>query len=1002
LPSIVSEVVLVNPPDLTTVEGGRAETTGQAYTLSVPSLASEYLTVTAPDGSKFTWQPSMLLYQDEFGIPDYLLDSMPSSLTVLGRQARYLRSFANADDVFHAQPNRVKHWTVLNEPPRDAAVYLSSDSLLFGISGIVSGTKLPIGIFDSITAGVFQLPQPSITDLSGQIVTGFYEVIDIDDETQQLNIWMDATILKTMVYPIMIDPTVVVASVYATCNTARPQILSNGWIVQTVSSSTTIYFYVSKDNGATYQLLQSLTPTYPMTAGFAVCSYGTRIYLFGANVNNSGSLGNQLYTFDATNVSGGTSSNPIGSISNNTNYISVGLSIGINSTGTAITVALSAMGSNYNTAGYNILSARSIDGGLTWKGQAGSAGTLSDQVTSGNAASADPFILPYVMYNKNDIACIFFTMSESGYNEVLAMTWSTSSNQFLAAAIFTNSVTTYSQRCPVGITKKYGANIGRIYCAWHGKDSTYPSYYGILVSYSDDIGVTWATPLHITSGNTVVRQNVSLSEKPNGDIIAMYEDNGVVSYQVCPNGSTTFAGLTVIGTGTCPAISDSLNAISTYVWGTTTNVQADKFSFNNAPNAPALTAKSNCDATVAQIFNWVFSDPDAGDSQTAYELICTRVSDGAVMKDTAQVSSTASTYSLPANTLANGIQYQWKVRAWDTSNVAGTYSSLGTFTTALAPTVVISSPATDGIVLATNGVVAGFTFHSNTLTQGSYQVRLTDNNDNQLWSSGQLSGTNNLLTIPYSLLNLTSYKLKITVWDTYGLQSIEVVRLFSTSFTPPAVPVLSHVDDNIKGQITLSISNPVPTGSQPAVDHNDIYRMASNETIWTRVATGIPNNGSYTDYSPQSGMNYQYQAIAIGVNSSSTVSNIITSSITVLYVQITSTQDHTKYVALRYYEPKVETVTKTKASMLFAGREYSVSEFGEHTGRTIPFTFHINNVNDLNMIRALVDSEQILLYRDNRGRKMFCTIDALGVTDQNPNYYDVTINPEQVSYTEVV
>jgi hypothetical protein len=81
MPSIVAEVVLENPPILTTSENG-AETVGQAYTLSVPSLASEPIKVVAPDGSYFSWQPSMLLYKDEFGIEDYIIDSMPSQLTI--------------------------------------------------------------------------------------------------------------------------------------------------------------------------------------------------------------------------------------------------------------------------------------------------------------------------------------------------------------------------------------------------------------------------------------------------------------------------------------------------------------------------------------------------------------------------------------------------------------------------------------------------------------------------------------------------------------------------------------------------------------------------------------------------------------------------------------------------------------------------------------------------------------------------------------------------------
>lgn len=977
--SIVAEVTLENPPELS-LNGTGAETTEQIYTLSVPSLASNPIKVTASDGSYFSWQPSMLMYQDEFGIPDYLIDSLPSTLTTLGRQARYLRSFdINVDDVFHAQPDRVKHWTILNEPPRPCAGYLSGD-IIFGISGVIQGISLPLGIQNEINSGSFSLPKPVITDLTGQEVEGYYEVITIDNNSQQLNIWFDSSFLQTAVYPVMIDPTVVVASSYSPSNTARPQILSNGWIVTCeINAGGNVLFQVSKDNGVTFTPLCSTNNT--CTSGFAMASKGTIIYFMGTASTGSG---NFSLTFDATTVTN-TGLAYTANIDTGQSSFGTGNSIAINSTGTVLTAVWCSKNASFSGV-FNIRSAKSVDGGVTWTMQNGSAG--ADQVTNNSGTSVNS-TLPYVQYDKNNNPVIVFLNYNGNYN-VENYTWSGSA--WVLHTVYNFSWQTSSITL---LLKKYGANTGRIWCVC----SSGNSYYNIEAFYSDDNGATWSAVITVTTGTTVNRQNATLSEKPNGDIIVMYDDNGTISYQVCANGGTAFTGLTVIGTGTLPSMSDTLNNMTIYMWKTSTNVQADKFLFNTAPNAPSLTTKSNFDATTVQNFNWTFSDPDSGDSQSAYELIITRVSDSVVMKDTGKVSGTAGSYSLPTGILANGIQYQWKVMTWDSSSVSGPYSTLGTFSTALTPTVSITSPATDGTVLSNNTVVTGWNT-TTTLSQGSYQVRLTDNSDVQLWSSGQLSGTNNLLTVAYALANLTNYKLKVTVWDTYGIQSVEVVRLFSASFTPPAIPTLSNPVDNIRGAIILNITNPTPTGSQPSVTYNDIYRMASDETVWTRIATNIAN--TFTDYTPMHNKIYKYKATAIGSNTSTTDSNIVAGYITINYVQIANTTNYSQYVMLMYYDPKIETVSKPKASMLFAGREYSVSEFGEHSGRIIPFVFHIKNVNDLNTLRALVDSKQNLLYRDNRGRKMFCTIDTLGVTDQYPNSYDVTINPEQVSYSEVV
>jgi hypothetical protein len=64
---------------------------------------------------------------------------------------------------------------------------------------------------------------------------------------------------------------------------------------------------------------------------------------------------------------------------------------------------------------------------------------------------------------------------------------------------------------------------------------------------------------------------------------------------------------------------------------------------NAAPTAPTLTAKTNFDATAAATFAWAFNDPNAGDTQSAYQLMI-NTNAGVFEYDSAKVSASAATY----------------------------------------------------------------------------------------------------------------------------------------------------------------------------------------------------------------------------------------------------------------------------------------------------------------------------------------------------------------------
>jgi hypothetical protein len=995
--NIITQILLENPPILESTSNG-AETEGQAYKLSVPSTALDPITITAPNGDYFTWKPMELLYKDEFGIEDYIIESMPSELNIFGRQARYLRTFANADDVFHAETNKVKHWTVLNEPPRPYAEYLFGE-IKFGISGLISGTALPIGIYESINQGMFSLPKPIIKDLIGREIEGYYEVVN-SEQGQILYLWFDAQFLQQSVYPVMIDPTVVVASTTTPSVNARPQILSNGWYVNSVISGSSIYFYVSKDKGTTWAQLCFISSVSPQAGLLGVISKNTTLYAV-CGLTTTSPVGLCLFKFDVATIANIalTATSTITTV-NSMNTCS----IAINSTGVLV-VSWSGRYSGYDSI--NVNCAKSLDDGATWTALDGTVTSGLTFITTQNSTVSD-YTEPSVIFDSTGdniyIACCYYSTSSNSAT-IYVKKYSLLGVSIYSRTIYNLIDTSYVSKHlrPSLLIKKYGANIGRVYVSWTTSTKNF-----VLYSYSDDGGNTWYNTVYTDDLSPTGGSNgtISLGEEPRGDIYALL-DNGTNIYKsICANGGNTFTVAQLITTGSYPVIMDhpTSSSVLGYIYKDVTNTYFDKFVFNQAPNAPTNLTRANFDMTESALFSWTYSDGDLDNTQTAYQLQIIKVSDGSVVKDTGKIVSATSSYTLPENFLVNGNQYQWKVTTWDNTDTQGAWSSLATFIVAGKPTVSIINPTEAQTIIASN-ITAEWNFSDpQSLLQSKYQIKITDTSDVVLYDSGIANGNINALSISYNLSNSTSYKVKITTWNSMDIMSTEVVKTFSVSFTPPQIPILSTLVNNTRGIISLSITNPTPTETQPTVSYNDIYRMASNETTWIRIATQVENNGSFPDYTPASGMVYQYKVVSVGSNDVIVESNIVSTSTNFKNVHLSLAIDYSNYIELMHDPSRSQRINIESAYMQFAGRSKGVTEFGEHENNEIPLSFTIIGNDKLELLKGLIYNRETLLYRDSRGRRVFCTITNIDISDDIAldEWYKVSFTVNETSYTEVI
>lgn len=215
-------------------------------------------------------------------------------------------------------------------------------------------------------------------------------------------------------------------------------------------------------------------------------------------------------------------------------------------------------------------------------------------------------------------------------------------------------------------------------------------------------------------------------------------------------------------------------------------------------------------------FDWNFSDPYPADSQTAFQVVIERVSDGVALYASAKTFSSDSEFISPV--LGAGIkdvQIRWKVRSWDEDDVAGAFSTPLLFLIVDPPTVAIGAPTSGGVV-ASGLVNTTFTpTVGGTRTITNYRVIATQGelikHDTGWVTLGTpvASGTPMNYTSPSTVFsNNQNYTITVYVRDSIGMEANSSVS-FSTSWTPPAGAAglaVSAANYNVEGAGYVSVA----------------------------------------------------------------------------------------------------------------------------------------------------------------------------------------------------
>lgn len=297
---------------------------------------------------------------------------------------------------------------------------------------------------------------------------------------------------------------------------------------------------------------------------------------------------------------------------------------------------------------------------------------------------------------------------------------------------------------------------------------------------------------------------------------------------------------------------------------------------NRAPNAPTLTAPANTahlDRAAPQTFAWTFSDPDVGDTQSAFTLRY-RVAGTTTWTTISRTTTPTSNYTIAGGTFSAN-RFEWQVRTADRLGSVGSWSSSKFFVAATKPTAPTITAPTSGATLSAPAQTATWSASSQT----AYQVRRVKDltgaatTGTIYFDSGQVtSSTVRSLGLTFSVNSRFEHvqvRVKRSgIWSTYADVRVHV------SYTAPAAPTLvTATPSAITGSILITHHNPTPTGTQPTVSFVNIYRSSATQPE-IRLAINVTPNANFTDYLPASGVAYTYRVEAVGSNGATTSTSV--------------------------------------------------------------------------------------------------------------------------------
>ena len=415
---------------------------------------------------------------------------------------------------------------------------------------------------------------------------------------------------------------------------------------------------------------------------------------------------------------------------------------------------------------------------------------------------------------------------------------------------------------------------------------------------------------------------------------------------------------------------------------------------------PSGTTVTLFDIGVALTVRGTFNDP--GDVMTAFDLDWG--TDGITYGNTSTTTSSTYLKTYSASTFSAGTIY-FRSRTKDNAATYGPYSYL-TLTAAAAPAApnitapTAASPPASAIPTHT-WTSAGQVKYRNRLVKAGVEV----------YNGGYISSTAQSIPAFYSYQNSTTYTWFLSVEDVNGLRSTEDSETFTASYTGPSTPTLTVTAFDASGYVELIIANP----DSPL--YNDIYRYLSTETTddAIKIASRLPINALFQDFSPISGQGYKYFAQAVnsaGGFTNSVVSSTTTLTLSTLWLHIVSRTAAAssnavsgQIVAVNNLAPGDYLQEHQSDRKKARGRRRPVTIIGQTTTRSIRYQVVLTDADELigklDTLEAIFDANATACVRDQRGNRIFGRVNRLPLSHMH-TFSAVNIEAVEEDYTEAL
>lgn len=320
---------------------------------------------------------------------------------------------------------------------------------------------------------------------------------------------------------------------------------------------------------------------------------------------------------------------------------------------------------------------------------------------------------------------------------------------------------------------------------------------------------------------------------------------------------------------------DGINVVWTSGGSSPYDIEFERDPVNLAPLAATWETAGNATSIGSQYYSWNFQDPDDGDTQGAYALERTVNGGSAEYWNNgtqawvgAEVkNSTSTTNAFDANGISDGDVLLVRVKTWDAGDEVGPWSSALSLFGSVEVNPTMTAPTLDEVI-GTNSLTIEWTVSE----QSAYRVRLLDSVSDIVYESGKITSSDTRsFDVPYVLPDGFEGTALVETWNSDDLVGLADTHTFTVDYVEPATATLVVAADNANGRVSITITDPTPTGSQPTVTSHDLFvRVASGgrtvgerstATAGIRIIAATTDSTVY-DYAAPSGVAFEYMVRA--------------------------------------------------------------------------------------------------------------------------------------------